>query len=247
MRSILFVLVACVATGCASGGEGGDRAGGGSAGGTGTAGTGGTGLSPIVIVPDAELCGGEPCADHSGGRQFTHDSAPGADVLFGAANRNPAGTVAANEPAIVYPSNETMFPVNVSRIRFEWSEPAADLAYELRFVGIETTVSIFTTGTAWAPTEEEWDWVAESNRGGAVSFTVSALDPSDAAEAWASKRIDVFFSDGAVPGAIYYWSTGTSGVMRARIEDAISQKFYTDPEADDAGECVACHTVSRDG
>ena len=236
VRSILFVLVACVATGCASGGEGGDRSGG-----------GGTGPNPNVIVPDAELCGGGPCADHSGERQFTHDSAPGADVLFGAANRNPAGAGAANEPAIVYPSNETMFPVNVSRIRFEWSEPAAALAYELRFVGDETTVLIFTTGSAWAPTEEEWDWVAESNRGGAVSFTVSALDPSDAAEAWASKTIDVFFSDGAVPGAIYYWSTGTSGVMRARIEDAISQKFYTDPDAADAGECVACHTVSRDG
>jgi hypothetical protein len=240
-------LVACVATGCASGGEGGDRAGGGSAGGSGTAGTGGTGLSPIVIVPDSELCGGEPCADHSGDRQFTREGAPGADVLFGAANRNPAGADPPNEPAIVYPSNETMFPVNVSRIRFEWTEPGAALAYELRFVGDATRVSIFTTGNAWAPTEEEWDWVAESNRGGAVAFTVSAIDPADSAQAWASATIDVFFSDAAVPGAIYYWSTGTSGVMRARIEDSISQKFYTDPEADDAGECVACHTVSRDG
>ena len=91
MRSTLFVLVACVATGCASGGEGGDRAGG-----------GGTGPNPNVIVPDAELCGGEPCADHSGERQFTREGAPdGADSLFGDATRNPAGTNAANEPAIV--------------------------------------------------------------------------------------------------------------------------------------------------
>jgi len=106
VKSILFLLIAGLATGCASSGEGGDRAGG-----------GGSGPNPIVIVPDAELCGGEPCAEHSGERQFTHDSAPGSDVLFGAANRNPAGADAANEPAIVYPSNETMFPVNVSRIR----------------------------------------------------------------------------------------------------------------------------------
>ncbi len=216
----------------------------------GSAGAGGdgAGLNPIVIVPDAELCGGAPCADHSGERQFTHDSAPdAADSIFEGATRNPAGTNAANEPAIVYPSNETMFPVNVSRIRFEWNEPAAGLAYELRFEGDATNVSIFTTGSAWSPTEEEWDWVAESNRGGAVTFTVTALDPADAAQAWTSGTIDVFFSGAAVPGAVYYWSTGTSGVMRARIEDSISQKFYTDPEAPDAEECVACHTISRDG
>ena len=248
MKSILFLLIAGLATGCASSGEGGNRAGGGSAGSMGTAGTGGTGLSPIVIVPDSELCGGEPCADHSGERQFTHEGAPdGADSLFGDATRNPAGTNAANEPAIVYPSHQTMFPVNVSRVRFEWTEPAPALAYELRFEGDETQVSIFTTGGSWSPTEEEWDWVAESNRGGAVKFTVTALDPAIPAQAWTSGSIDVFFSDAAVPGAVYYWSTGTSGVMRARIEDSISQKFYTDPEAEDADECVACHTISRDG
>jgi len=236
VKSIVLLLIAGLATGCASGSEGGDRAG------------GGTGLDPIFIVPDSELCGGEPCADHSGERQFTHDGAPdGADLLFGDATRNPAGTNAANEPTVVYPSHQTMFPVNVSRVRFEWTEPGPALAYELRFEGDETNVSIFTTGGSWSPTEEEWDWVAESNRGGAVTFTVSALDPSDPAQAWTSGSIDVFYSDAAVPGAVYYWSTGTSGIMRARIEDSISQKFYTDPAAADAGECVACHTISRDG
>jgi hypothetical protein len=140
-----------------------------------------------------------------------------------------------------------MFPVNVSRVRFEWVEPAPDLAYELRFEGDETNVTIYTTGSAWSPTEEEWDWVAESNRGGPVRLTVSALDPADPRQSWSSGTIDVLFSAAAVPGAIYYWSTGTSGVMRARIEDSISQKFYTDPAAPDAEECVACHTVSRDG
>ncbi|MBW1874924.1 MAG: PD40 domain-containing protein [Deltaproteobacteria bacterium] len=250
MRLILVVMIACAATACASNGEGGVRAGGGSAGTMGTAGAGGigTGENPTVIVPDAELCGGGPCAEHTGEQQFTHDGVPvGTDSLFDAAMRNPPATNAANESAIVYPSHETMFPVNVSRVRFEWTEPAADLAYELRFDGDATAVSIYTTGSSWSPTEEEWDWVAESNRGGAVRFTVTALDLDDPAQAWTSNPIDVFISEGAVPGAIYYWSTGTSGIMRARIEDSISQKFYTDPDAPDAEECVACHTVSRDG
>ncbi len=232
MRKFLVVLIACAATACASSSEGGERA----------------GQKPIVDVPDAELCGGEPCADHSGERQFTHDSAPSdADLLFRDATTNPAGTNASKEPVIVYPSHETMFPVNVSRIRFEWTEPDAGLAYELWFAGDETIVRIYTTGGSWSPTEEEWDWVAESNRGGRVRLAVTALDPEDPAQAWTAGTIDVFISAAAVPGAIYYWSTGTSGVMRARIEDSLSQKFYTDPDAPDAEECVACHTVSRDG
>jgi hypothetical protein len=244
VRTILVALIACVVTACSSNGEGGagtDRSGDGGAG-------GGPGQNPTVQVPDAELCGGQPCANHMGDQRFTHASAPdGADSLFQDAVRNPPGTNVGNEPAIVYPSHETMFPVNVSRVRFEWTEPAADLAYELRFEGDETNVTIYTAGSAWSPTEEEWDWVAESNRGGPVRFTVSALDPADPVQSWTSGAIDVFYSGAAVPGAIYYWSTGTSGVMRARIEDSISQKFYTDPAAPDAEECVACHTISRDG
>ena len=242
VKSFLIVaLTTCVAaTGCANKGEGGTR---GSAGSTGAGGDGST-----VYVPEAELCGGQPCANYTGENHFTHPSAPdGVDSLFTGATRNPAGTNGANEPAIVYPSHETMFPINLPRVRFEWTEPAAELAYELKFEGEMTTVFVYTAGGTFLPTEEEWDWVAESNRGGAVRFTVTVLDPADPGTAWTSVSIDLFFSDAAVPGAIYYWSTGTQGVMRARIEDSIPQKFYTDPAASDAGECVACHTLSRDG
>jgi hypothetical protein len=236
VETLLIALMACVAaTGCSTSGEGGA---GGSAGGDGS----------TVYVPESELCGGQPCANHTGENDFTHPSAPdGVDSLFTDATRNPTGTNGANEPAIVYPSHETMFPINLPRVRFEWTEPAAALAYELKFEGEKTTVFVYTAGGTFSPTEEEWDWIAESNRGGAVRFTVTALDPADPGTAWTSVSIDLFFSDAAVPGAIYYWSTGTQGVMRARIEDSVPQKFYTDPAAPDAGECVACHTLSRDG
>lgn len=50
-----------------------------------------------------------------------------------------------------------------------------------------------------------------------------------------------------VEGALYYWSTGSAGVMRAQVSDRIPEKFYTDPKAADAKTCVACHTLSRDG
>jgi Tol biopolymer transport system component len=57
----------------------------------------------------------------------------------------------------------------------------------------------------------------------------------------------LLFSDAAVEGAIYYWSTGTKGIMRATVSNPLPEKFYTDPTAADAETCVACHTLSRDG
>ncbi len=250
MRRFSLLLMACSVAACSSGGEVGPRASGGSAGSAGSVGMGGAGGTggSTVYVPDAELCNGEPCANHSGARTFVDASAPdGAELLFTDSVRNPPGTSAENEPRIVYPSHETMFPVNVSRVRFEWTEPAEDWAYELKFVGDATNVTLYIAGGSWSPSEEEWEWVAESNRGGAVKVTVTALHTASPEQSWTSESIDLFISEAAVPGAIYYWSTGTKGVMRARIEDAISQKFYTDPAAPDANECVACHTVSRDG
>jgi hypothetical protein len=73
---------------------------------------------------------------------------------------------------------------------------------------------------------------------------VAQATPNDA---WVSAPITVLFSETEVEGAIYYWSTGTAGVMKALVSDPIPVKFYTDPAAADAGTCVACHTLSRDG
>lgn len=195
-----------------------------------------------------DTCGGTACANLTGNHDFLEAGAPAnAAALFGAATARPAGTDAAHEPAVIYPSHETMFPINVSRIRHEWSGGTGNGLFQLRFAGPKTTVSVFTTSTNFLPTEEQWDWIAESNRGESVEFTVTALDPGSPNDAWVSAPITLLFSRAEVEGAIYYWSTGTKGVMKALVSDAVPQKFYTDPTASDADQCVACHTLSRDG
>ncbi len=159
--------------------------------------------------------------------------------------RNP-GSNATREPAIVYPNHETLFPINVSRIHHEWSRGQNDL-FRLVFTGTQTSVSVYTSSAKFTPTEEQWDWIAESNRGQTVQLHVEGLLTSGATEVWRSRQVELSFSETAVEGAIYYWSTGTKGVMRALVSDPVPQKFYTDPAASEGGKCVACHTLSRDG
>lgn len=196
---------------------------------------------------DTGPCGAVPCADFTGDKTFVEAGAPDdASGLFDGAAGHEPGTDAAREPAIIYPSHETMFPLNVSHIRHDWAAGKNDL-FELRFVGPQTTVSVYTTNATWTPSDEQWDWIAESNRGASVELTVTGLATATPTEAWSSTPITLLFSDTAVDGAIYYWSTGTKGIMRATVSNPLPEKFYTDPTGSDSESCAACHTLSRDG
>ena len=185
---------------------------------------------------------------------FVADGVP-AEVVdaFEVGTVHESGTDAEREPSIVYPSHETMFPINVSRIRHEWTAGDGNTEFELTFEGPNTTVRVYTNEAAflpdapsWLPSEAEWDWIAESNRGDSVTFTVRAHEVGTD-DIWSSEPIELYFSAAEVEGAIYYWSTGTEGIMKALVSDPTPVKFYTDPAADDADKCVACHTLSKDG
>lgn len=219
---------------------------------SGSAGGGG----PNVLDPGGEstgggtgsggdTCSGRPCASHEGERSFFEDGVDEAAAgRFTSGTAHPPGTDTGREPSIVYPSHETMFPINVSRIRHEWSAGSGEL-YELAFEGPKTQVRVYTASSDWLPSEEQWQWIAESNRGSSVEFTVRAVDEQN--DVWQSQTITLLFSPTEVQGAIYYWSTGTAGIMKGLVASPFPEKFYTDPEASDADTCVACHTLSRDG
>jgi hypothetical protein len=252
------VVLIGVLPGCGSGSDvdmgasGGGKGVGGTGGSAGTivSGTGGTsgGSGGGGSGTGGDTCGGKQCSDHTGTKDFITGGAPtDSSDTFGKATPHDSGSDSAREPAIIYPNHETMFPINVSRIRHDWSPGGSNTLFRLRFEGPRTTTNVYTTDLSWTPDEEEWDWIAESNRGEAVTLTVAGLDASAPGDLWQSKSITLEFSEAEVEGAIYFWSTGTEGVMRALVSDPIPIKFYTDPAAADSGTCVACHTLSKDG
>jgi hypothetical protein len=205
-------------------------------GGTGGGGNGGPGL-----------CGSQPCADHRGTRVFVEESAQDRDVDgFVSGTSNAPGTDPGLEPALLYPSRETLFPVNVSHVRFAWTGSEGAL-FSLDFSGPNTEVRVVTAEPSFQPSDEEWDWIAESNRGGDVTLVLRAIDSNQPQEVWSSEPATFSFSREAVEGAIYYWSTGSQGVMKALLADSNPVKFYTDPAGGDAATCTGCHTLSRNG
>ena len=95
---------------------------GGSAGRAGLPSTGGTvnGSGGSSSGSDGETCGGMACAEHSGPRDFVEEGVPSdTPDRFEGATPHASGSDPLREPALVYPNHETMFPINVSRIRHE--------------------------------------------------------------------------------------------------------------------------------
>ena len=206
---------------------------------------------PGSATPDGNAggteCGDHACSDHMGTTLFVDASAADASsASFETDTEHPPGTDTSSEPHILYPSHETFLPVNASLVRFAWTAGTSDL-FALDFAGPNTTVRVLTRQTSLTPTPEQWAWIAESNRGGNVEWVVRGVNSHGAAESWRSSPVELTFSSSALDGTIYYWSTGSRGLMRARFDQPSPTRYFTDPAGDGATTCTGCHTVSRDG
>lgn len=171
-------------------------------------------------------------------------SAPAnADTLLPASG---TGTVmAGNSPSIVYPSSRTMFPRNVYKVLFQWNQGTGNNLFRLEFKSQTVTMNVYTTSDRWEPTKEQWGYIANSNAGSKVTWTVYGLNMASPTTVYRSDPpVEIAFSQNPVDGAIYYWSTTVAGVRRATVSDAGPTDFLTPAQT---GKCVACHTVSRNG
>ncbi len=152
----------------------------------------------------------------------------------------------ADKPLLVYPSDETMFPRNLERVTYQWRAGTAFDLFELRFESKVASIRYYTTDKTWLPAPDVWRWLADSHAGSSLTLTIRALTKASPTKIYASKPVTLYFSASEVLGALYYWSTGAQGVMRATLSSPIATKFFTDPSGPDK-TCVSCHTVSRNG
>ncbi len=185
-------------------------------------------------------------------------TAPGAPATVPAAfpDAATAGSDPARTPAWVYPANETVFPQNVYRVLFQWRRGGGD-RFRLTFESDRVRVLLYTDGAhpdctsagtglgCFEPSLDVWRYIAGSNPRGSVRVTVDGTTAASPGVFHRSATLNIAFSRGTVPGAIYYWSTTVQGVRRATVGDAAPTNFLTPTEAD--RNCVACHTLSRRG
>lgn len=163
-------------------------------------------------------------------------------------------------PDIVYPNNGVMLPPNLSKLEIHFKPGTGNKLFELSFANAATDLKIYTrcnpvstsagSGCVYQPDSTVWRWLSETNRGGpAVNIGLRAVDDSTTgAQVGVSSTVAMSFAHDDVNGAIYYWTTSTTSIMRVAfgLSDAgVTQ--YISPSAAGGSSCIGCHALSRDG
>jgi hypothetical protein len=162
-------------------------------------------------------------------------------------DRSADATGAEPAPRITYPSDQTLLPRNLGALQQQWRAGAELDLFELRFDGELAHVRYYTSERSLALDAAAFARLAASSAGAPLVSSVRGLSRAARETVYASQPVTLLFSREPVPGAIYYWSTANTGVMRAHLSAPSATKFFPDPSAADATKCVGCHTVSRDG
>ncbi len=166
-----------------------------------------------------------------------------------------AGAAGGTAPTLLYPLADSLHPVNLTQITFQWRRTnAAQSAFRIRLKTTDKTYDFFATCTpiagaeagecALAMPEGNWLDIAIGHRGTAATVTIAGLDGNQVAE---SPPITIRFSSQAVTGGLYYWSTGIRGTYRLVFGQKTATPFIQPMTAANPTECGGCHAVSRDG
>jgi hypothetical protein len=179
------------------------------------------------------------------------DPSLGADVksLFGAQEASDGA------PAIAYPLDGAMHPLNLGEVTFHWSRGASEnQLFRIDAAGEDGRTSRFyvtcnelgTDQCTYQMPKSDWLWLAADYAGKSVSLTVTATGTNGGATR-TSAAVKASFSPEPVFGALYYWAAQAKSLKRATFGAEKAVPFIEPESSTNQFKCVACHSVSRDG
>jgi hypothetical protein len=158
------------------------------------------------------------------------------------------GSASVADPAmtLLYPYDKTVFPRGLTGPVIQWNGGnAADIYYvhansptfELEAWGTVPPPSRYTFPTL--PTDV-WRKLTDSTTG---DITVE-IQRYDGSQAYLAKEQTWKIAPANLAGTIYYWEVNSGNVVRIKPGDTGPENFIQKPPG---VECVACHSVSKDG
>ena len=160
---------------------------------------------------------------------------------------------------IVYPSDGTIFPRNLSELDIHWLDFVNGVdVFEVHLAADGVDIKVYQAkaeddANYLTFTPEEWRVLEGSLAGKEATVTVRGLDSENPLTSYKSAPIHFSLTTAAVEGGLYYWAARSSdgtpgGIYRHDFgkADAEPEPYYTTEESFQ-GRCVACHVISRDG
>jgi hypothetical protein len=225
-------------------------------GGSSTSGGGGQTSGGSLIIEPTGGDGPNPVSDpypnpwqyyDEGSERAFKDPSLGDDVkdLFDGA------TAASGAPAIVYPLEGSMHPMNLVHITLQWSRGStsnslfridASAGQELYRFFVPCT----TAECTYVMPEAEWYHLGLDQAGQQVELSIAGTDGEHGAVA-TSAPLSIAFSPEPVMGAVYYWAAAGNQIKRANFGSAKAVPYVAPNSETNEFGCVGCHSVSRDG
>lgn len=174
-----------------------------------------------------------------------------------------AGTpTPARAPLLAYPNDGVLLPPNLGQLEVHFQPGAAEnTLFQVQFQSDSSTVTYYTRchadpaafepgACALTVSGTELENLASSNQGvGPVELIVRGSDESGTFGE--SDRFQIEFAAERIDGAVYYWTTSNdSSIVRFDFGSGQSApETFVDPEsvAEGNGDCIGCHSLSRQG
>ncbi len=148
---------------------------------------------------------------------------------------------------MLYPYDQTVFPLGLASPTLQWNAPAASQVYRLHYEEKNYTFDgYYTLAGALGQmnlAQTAWDEITASNDSStSPDPLVFKLYRYDGTNAYFSANESWTIAPASVNGAIYYWTTSGSGGLN-RIQPGAGST----PTSLYGGKCMGCHGVSSDG
>jgi hypothetical protein len=164
----------------------------------------------------------------------------GAADLF--APGTPVVTDANRAPAILYPSDATVFPQGMAQILFQYRAGMMTDAFRLAFDSDVLHLQVLSGTDRWRPDASTWALLEQSHPGASARFEVDAASSAAPGMIFSGAPASLGFASGAASGALYYVAAG--GILRGELAQPVAAKLY--PQAGDNAR-VAAPSISLDG
>ncbi|HEX7704770.1 MAG TPA: hypothetical protein VF403_28715, partial [Kofleriaceae bacterium] len=171
------------------------------------------------------------------GSQVVGTAPPNSDQLFGTAT---LGTSAANTPAIQYPIDQAIAPLNIPAIEIQYTTANNDL-FHIHLASTYAALDVYTTDPQNTFSQADWISLANTAVGDKLVITVEGLAQAAPAMKFASTPVTFNLSHDTIDtSAIYWWASSQGSIM--------SQTFgQTSAPSVVKGNCSGCHSLSRAG
>lgn len=148
---------------------------------------------------------------------------------------------------MLYPYDQTVFPLGLASPTLQWNAPAQNQIYRLHYEEKNYTFDgYYNLATALGQmnlAQAAWDEITASNDPSTTPDPlVFKLYRYDGTNAYYSATESWTIAPASVNGAIYYWTTSGSGGLN-RIQPGSGSA----PTSLYGGKCMGCHGVSADG